>query len=362
MTKFNKLNPFHSKIIERTLLNKPGSSKATYHISLSLEGSDIRYNPGDSIGIWPTNDTPLVDEILSLLGADEHTKVYDGRTLNTIHLSTFLAKHANLKRVTPAFLQEVCGKTFDDPKERIAFTQSHDILDTLQMFRPHSVNFDTLSQYIAPLLPRFYSIASSQAAHPSHVHLLVATFAYEQNGRVLKGVGSDFLCREETQDVPIYLHPTETFTLPEDPSTPLIMIGPGTGVAPYKAFLEERIHSTEKTGKHWLFFGECNKSYDFYYEAFFSSIPDLSLSLAFSRDQEEKVYVQHKMLEEKEALYTWLMDGAVVYVCGDAKRMAKDVVKALHTIYEEVGNLSEEDAKSAIKELRKSKRLRMDVY
>jgi len=361
MTQYNKENPFNAQVIERYKLNKEGSSKATYHITLSLEGSGLTYKPGDSIAIWPTNEAEVVDEIVTRLGADHETMVFHAKTSNEMHLSTFLAKFANLKRVTPAFLKEICGVTFEDPKERIGFTQSHDILDTLRKFPPKNTDISSLTQYIAPMLPRFYSIASSPLVHKDSVDLLVATFSYEQNGREHKGIGSDFLCREETTSVPLYVHPTDSFILPSDTNTPVILIGPGTGVAPYKAFLEERV-SQKANGKNWLFFGECNRAFDFYYESFFTTAPNLKLSLAFSRDQAEKFYVQHAMQKERAEFYQWLQDGAVVYVCGDAKRMAKDVVAELHALLQSEGNLSEDDAKAIIKEMRKEKRLLMDVY
>lgn len=360
MTKFNKENPFQSQILERYILNKEGSSKATYHLSLSLAGSHITYKPGDAIGIWPENEKEVVEEILHLLGGDNHLKIFHPKTSETIHLNTYLSKFANLKRVTPAFLKEICGIIFDDPKERLAFTQTHDILDTLRKHAPTTDDFSKIGTYIAPMLPRFYSIASSQTVHAEALHLLVATFTYEQNGRFHKGIGSDYLCREETTSVPIYLHPTEHFILPEK-ETPIIMIGPGTGVAPYKAFLEERM-ALGHQGRNWLFFGECNRATDFYYESFLETVPNLTLSLAFSRDQPEKYYVQHAMKAEQKAFYEWLQEGAVLYICGDAKRMAKDVIAELHHILCTQGALSEEDAKNYVKEMRKTRRLLMDVY
>lgn len=348
MTEYNKSNPFHAQVVERTKLNGEGSTKATYHLRVSLKGSNLTFRPGDAIGVWPENPRAQVATLLETLGLSGKEMVHDPRTQTDLHIETYLRKRANLKRVTPTFLEAICGIAFEDPKERMAFTSAHDICSALKVYPAKPNSYTELTNVIAPLLPRFYSIASSPKKYPEEMHLLVATFSYEVNGKVYSGVGSDFLCNEETETVALYVHPTKNFLLPEDPSADLIMIGPGTGVAPYKAFLEDRIESGA-TGKNWLFFGECNRKTDYYYESFFEKIPDLKRSLAFSRDQAYKIYVQHKMEEEKDALKEWIDAGAYVYICGDAKRMAKDVTAMLNEICD-------------VKALRKEKRLLLDVY
>ena len=218
---------------------------------------------------------------------------------------------------------------------------------------------------LRPMPPRLYSIASSLSAHPEEVHLTVAVVRYEGNGRARKGVCSSYLAERVGSTIPCYLHPNKNFKLPEDSSTPIIMVGPGTGIAPFRAFIEER-KATAARGKNWLFFGDRSQSTDYLYQNEWETYQKDSiltdLDLAWSRDQDEKVYVQHKMLEKKEQLWSWLGEGAVFYVCGDASRMAKDVDQALRTIAQEEGSMSEEDASAWVKNLQKEKRYLKDVY
>jgi len=214
-------------------------------------------------------------------------------------------------------------------------------------------------------MPRFYSIASSPKKDPLHLHLTVAYVCYEKNGRKRCGIGSHYLCEEVDKTTPIslYIQNAEHFALPGT-DKPIIMIGPGTGIAPFRAFLEEREH-TNSTSKNWLFFGERNKQTDFYYEEFFNKLIAknfLKLTTAFSRDKEQKIYVQHKLQEHAKEVYKWLNSGAYLYVCGDAKKMAKDVEKTLLEIIETEGNFSQEKAKEYLSNLRKDKRYIQDVY
>lgn len=353
--KYTKETPFLAKVIDRKKLNQPTSTKATYHISLSLEGSNIQYKPGDAIGIVPENPHDLVHEIIKACGVKEDTLVVDPKTGTSRTLFEYLLRKANLRRLTPALFEKVLGHSFPSSKERIAYCQTRDLLDAISDFGIKDPL--ALPEVLCPLLPRLYSVASSQTVHHNEVHLLVATFSVEANNRVYTGVGSSYIANDAIDTLPIYLHQNDTFvTAPIE--TPMIMIGPGTGVAPYKGFLEQR----QTPSKNWLFFGERNRASDYYYESFFETHPYVKLSLAFSRDQEEKIYVQHKMYEEKEELFAWLQEGAFVYVCGDAKQMAKDVVNTLATICCECGGMSEDAAKAYIKTLRKEKRLLMDVY
>ena len=213
--------------------------------------------------------------------------------------------------------------------------------------------------------PRLYSIASSLSAHPEEVHLTVAIVRYEGHGRKRKGVCSSYLAERVGDTIPCYLHPNKSFKLPEDSSTPIIMVGPGTGIAPFRAFIEER-QATGSKGKNWLFFGDRSKNTDYLYGNEWESYQKdgilNELVLAWSRDQQEKVYVQHKMLEKKVELWSWLQDGASFYVCGDASRMAKDVDQALRTIAQDEGSMSEEDAAAWLKGLQREKRYLKDVY
>ena len=325
----NKENCFLAPLTERRLLNKAGSSKETYHISLDIQGSGIVYHPGDCVAIIPENDPKLVALIEEKLG--------------TLAFHDFLLKKANLSRVTGRFLEHVCHRTFPHERDKITYLQSKDLLSVIE---ENEVDFSTFEEYLSPLLPRFYSIASYKM---DSIDLLIRTFAYAHAGRERPGLASDFVCRREVTHVPLYLHPTKHFRLPEDPHTPIIMIGPGTGIAPFRAFLQAR-HGGP--GKNWLFFGEQKRESDFYYESFLTTHPNLRLDCAFSRDQEEKIYVQHKMLEQKTELKTWIEEGAIVYICGDAQSMAKDVQNTLREI------LEVEDLKA----LRKNKQLLLDVY
>jgi sulfite reductase (NADPH) flavoprotein alpha-component len=243
------------------------------------------------------------------------------------------------------------------------FIENHDLIDFFEM-HPPTLPLQELISYFAPLLPRFYSIASSPLVSPNKVDLLVATFSYKHGAKKRQGLGSDYLCETasmHTTPIHSYLHPTSHFLLPEDPQTPIIMVGPGTGVAPYRAFLQER-EMQRATGENWLFFGERNQSHDYFYEVYFESLKKrgfLKLDLAFSRDQKEKIYVQHRLLEKGAQIWKALSSGAYFYVCGDAHQMAKDVTAALSSIIE---NHGKEDPKTYMKTLRTEKRLLLDVY
>lgn len=328
-TSYTKASPFLARVKARYPLNKSDSTKKTYHITLDISGSGMVYEPGDSIGVLPSNPPELVDDII------KHAKLPA--------LRDHLTKRVNLSRVTTPFLEAI-GISFDDPKKKAAHLASTDLLDNI---KAASTITEEAFSHLPPLLPRFYSIASSQKVVGESIDLVVATFTYTHNGHERSGIGSRFLC--EADEIPIFLHPS-TF---RPVSTPMILIGPGTGVAPYRAFLQEH------PGTHWLFFGERNRASDFYYEDFFTTLPDLRISTAFSRDQDRKIYVQDRMLEEGTDLWQWIDNGATIYICGDARHMAKDVTAALHTIAEQHGKV---DGKAFIKVLRKEKRLRLDVY
>ncbi|NGX51324.1 MAG: Sulfite reductase [NADPH] flavoprotein alpha-component [Chlamydiae bacterium] len=333
LTETTRKNPFPAKITERTLLNKEGSTKRTYHLTLDLTGSDISYKVGDSLGIFPENPSNQVKKLLNALKKTGQEEITDPRSGSQMTLEHFFTTKANLLRI-PLNLHE---------------TPLQEILSSF-----------------APLLPRFYSIASAPSRATHTVDLLIATFSYMHEESEQEGITSKFLTETaELHTTPIYIfhHPTPSFTLPT-PETPILMIGPGTGVAPYRAFLQER-ERENAPGENWLIFGERNRTIDFYYESFFRSLQKkefLRLDLAFSRDQKEKVYVQHKLLEKAPDIWQLIQSGGTVYICGDASRMAKDVTAALHTIAENQGNLSPLEAKHFIKKMRRDKRLLMDVY
>jgi sulfite reductase (NADPH) flavoprotein alpha-component len=244
------------------------------------------------------------------------------------------------------------------------FLHTHSLLDLSGMHA--APDLSSISK-LMPLLPRFYSIANSALVFPDEIHLTVAYVTYVANGQIRKGIGSYFLCsyaQESMTPIPIYLQPSNHFTLPDDGGASIILMGPGTGVAPFRAFLQERLASSA-TGRNWLFFGERNRATDFYYEPFFTELAKagrLRLDLAFSRDTAEKTYVQHKMYEERKSLWAWLQEGAYFYVCGDAEEMAKDVDAMLHRIAREVGGMTEEESHLYVKRLRAEKRYLTDVY
>ena len=349
-----KHNPHLLRLKKRYRLNKPGSGKRTYHLVLDLEGGSFDYEVGDCVGIYPENDPKKVEAVLSSVGADGEEQVVDPRSGRPWRFREFLSKRANLDRGSGKLLETLAQK---GRGEQRLFEH---LLENKLSFSPQQ-----LSELFLPLLPRYYSIASSQCSFSREVHLTIALLSYRSGERVVKGVASHFLCslaEEGGCEIPVYLHPHRGFTLPEDPHKPIIMIGPGTGVAPYRAFMQRRVNSGAK-GRNWLFFGEWNRAYDFYYEEEWSRWAregSLKIDLAFSRDQKEKVYVQHKMLERAEELYAWLEEGAFVYVCGDAKRMAKDVEAALCAIV--ARQRGEEEAKEYLKGMRREGRYLRDVY
>ena len=368
MTEYNKDNPFPSKITERSLLNKEGSTKKTYHITLDLSGSNISYKVGDAVGIFPENPPDIVDKLLSAMGKTGTEQVTDPRSGAIMSFEYFLKTKVNCLRLTTPLLKLLGNSTLleeENKQERSQFIANHDLIDLFQM-HPIKHSLQELISYFTPLLPRFYSIASSPSCAPHTMDLLVATFTHTRGSKVYPGIGSQFLCQTsqlQTTPIPLYLHPTPHFTLPS-PDKPILMIGPGTGVAPYRGFLQER-ELTKASGNNWLIFGECHSQTDYYYQSFFEDLQSkgkLRLDLAFSRDQEEKVYVQHKLLEHASDVWNLLQSGGYVYICGDARHMAKDVTIALHTIGETQGNLSTLEAKDYFKQMRRDKRLLLDVY
>lgn len=381
MKEYDRLNPFPAKLIERWLLTKPGSTKKTYHISLDLKGSGIRFKVGDSIGIYGRNDPLLVQHLLDAMKAGGDEIISDPKTGQPITVREFLSAKANLSRITSSFLKLMYEYDPSHDKRNhlhrlleqenkpllSQYLASHDPLDLLKEYEEVKAPLQDLCAQFGPLLPRFYSVASSLRAFPDEVQLTVALFTFTHSGEQRFGVASHFLCHlaeEKETPIPIYVQPCTNFSLPENPDTPLIMIGPGTGVAPFRAFMQERLTLGAK-GKNWLFFGERNSAYDFFYEDFWSKLVEsdfLRLSLAFSRDQEEKIYVQHKMYEQAADLWKWITGGAIIYVCGDADHMAKDVEHMLRLIIKEQGRMTEDEAKAYLKSLRAQKRYLLDVY
>jgi sulfite reductase (NADPH) flavoprotein alpha-component len=379
---YNKQNPFLASVKERYSLSKPGSQKKTQHLVLDLRGSGITYAVGDSIGVFPRHDPELVQKTLQALKATGKEMVQLKQTGEVISLADHLTAKANITDVSPKLFREVTARQVDSDKKHEleqlrqeenrealkAYLEKHEVWDFLIANEEVSFTPQEIVDLLMPLLPRFYSISSSQKFVGEEVHLTIAPLEYESNGHKRRGVCTHYLCQLvdlHTPVVPIFVQPSHGFYLPQDLHASMVMIGPGTGIAPFRAFLQERLLHHQSKGKHWLFFGEWNRAYDFFYEEEwleFSKWGHLRLDLAFSRDQEHKVYVQHKMWENGEELYQWLEEGAYLYVCGDAQRMAKDVEAMLQAIVQEFGKKEAQAAKDYIKQLRQQKRYLRDVY
>jgi sulfite reductase (NADPH) flavoprotein alpha-component len=359
---------------QRQRLNASQSSKEVFHIVLKLEEANVHFEPGDCVAILPENDHNLVEKILGRLSYDATTLVKDLRSDQRLPLKEFLVKKVNLSRLTSSFLKLTpqLEETFSDllkEENRSLLThylQSRDVLDFLSE-NGASFSLESFCAAFSPLLPRFYSIASSPKTHPDEIHLLVSVSSFSHKSEIRLGVASHFLCHLATPGetrVPLYIQKAAHFHLPENRDCSLIMIGPGTGIAPFRAFLQER-RETGSLGKNWLFFGEREERYDFLYETELKkwvAENHLQLDCAFSRDQPHKVYVQHKMYEARKKLWNWLQEGSYLYICGEADPMSKEVQAILQRIAQEEGTLSAEDAKLYLRQLQKEKRLRIDVY
>ncbi|MBK1830964.1 sulfite reductase subunit alpha [Verrucomicrobiaceae bacterium R5-34] len=372
---FGKKNPFPSEILKNYNLNGEGSSKQTQHIELSLDGSELQYEAGDALGVMPLNPPALVDEILAALpfNTKEEVPLPGG---GEAPLRDALIAHYDIRKLTKAFLvawQKRSGspmlRAIIESDDKVAiddFIWGRELVD---LVLDHPADFEDGEDFVSvlkKLQPRLYSIASSPKTHPGEVHLTVAIVRYHSHYRDRGGVCSTFLSdRSEGLKPGVFVHTNKAFRLPENTDTDVIMVGPGTGIAPFRAFLEER-QATEAKGRNWLFFGDQHVSCDFLYEEELKGMQEngtlTRLDTAFSRDQKEKIYVQNRMLENGAELWQWLENGASFYVCGDASRMAKDVDAALTKIAQDHGGMSELQAVDYIKDLRKEKRYCRDVY
>jgi sulfite reductase (NADPH) flavoprotein alpha-component len=358
-------------------LNKKGSEKETRHVEFDLAGTGLDYRPGDSFGVVPTNDPALVDAIIRRLGSSADAEVGDGNG-HSRSLGAALIEDAALAPAPDALFELLATLTASAEERRTleamargedadADPDSLDVLAALEMFPQVTPSPKALIAALEPLQPRLYSISSAPAAFPGKIHLTVDVVRWPARGRLRKGVASTFLAERllPGEGAPIYLQPSHGFSLPPDPVTPIIMVGPGTGVAPFRSFLHERRASGAK-GRAWLFFGHQRRASDFFYEDEFAALLKAGtltlLSTAFSRDQPQKIYVQHRMVEEGARLFRWLEDGAWFYVCGDAKKMAPDVDRALVRIVARHGGRSEDAARAYVADLAAAGRYRRDVY
>ena len=376
---YSRKNPFPATLSVNRKLTGEGSNKDTRHLEIALSGSSLAYEVGDSLGVFPKNDTELVEGILKNQGfsGDEQVTNPDGKTVS---LREALTKDFIISEPAKQLLQALPEKDSSsaflkdllDPGSKSHlddYLWGRDVLDLLEEFTAAKFTPDEFVKVLRKLQPRLYSIASSQKAVGDSVHLTVAVvrFQPERSGHLHRGVCSTFLAEraEGNGKVPVFVHTAKHFRIPENPDTATIMVGPGTGIAPFRAFLQER-KATGAKGKNWLFFGEQRVTSDFFYKDEFESWQSEAIltkfTTAFSRDQAYKIYVQNRMLENAAELYDWLESGAIFYVCGDASRMAKDVDTALHQIVEKAGSKTTEQAKEYVDALKKEKRYRKDVY
>jgi len=366
---YDKNNPFEATLLVGNKITGRNSVKDIRHIEIDLSDSGIRYQPGDALGVFFKNDPELVADVLKALEIDPDEKLGDEHTPREALLEDFeLTKlHSNFVKqyaeaIDSAALKEIAA----DKAALKAYAADRQLADVVKQ-NPSKLEAETFFSLLRKLTPRLYSIASSQAEVDEEVHLTVAVVEYEAHGETHLGGASGYLCRRLQEGDPVKVFPkgNDNFRLPADPGVPVIMIGPGTGIAPFRAFLQERA-ANGADGDSWLFFGAPNFTEDFLYQ---TELQDYlkkgqlkRLDLAFSRDQDYKIYVQDRLRERAEELWQWIERGAHIYVCGDATRMAKDVQDALLAIFEERGKLSSEQASEFLKQLRRDKRYQRDVY
>jgi sulfite reductase (NADPH) flavoprotein alpha-component len=378
-TAYSRKNPFPAPMLVNRRLTGDGSEKDTRHFELSLAGSSLAYEVGDSLGVFPKNDPELVSDILRALHAsgDETVPGSDAvpKPLREALLSDF-----QITQPSKQFIQALAergGEATSLLRELLDPLRKGDLeeylwgMEYIDFLVDHpSIHFtpEEFAKLLRKLQPRLYSIASSQKVHAEAVHLTIAVVRYESHGRKRKGIASTFLAERIGDEgrVPVFVHTAKGFRPPEDGNTPIIMIGPGTGIAPFRAYLQER-KATGAKGRNWLFFGEQREKSDFLYGEEFRQFQSDGIltrfDTAFSRDQEHKIYVQNRMLENGAEIWKWIeADGAQIFVCGDASRMAKDVDAALHRIIETEGGKTVEEAAAYVEDLKKTKRYKRDVY
>jgi sulfite reductase (NADPH) flavoprotein alpha-component len=380
---YSKEQPFPARVTDNRLLTKPGSGKETRHFVVDLAGSGLHYKAGDSLGVFPSNPTHEVDEILRLLGATGAELVSPAmlRLSAPITLQEALTSRLALAGPTPKFVTTLAAKaTHPDEKARLAgmlvpeskallagYLEERHFVDLLTEFPSARLTPQELVDHQRRLMPRLYSIASSPKVYPTEVHLTVGVVRYQANHRDRVGVCTTFLAdrvQVGATPTPVFVSHSH-FGPPEDPTRDMIMVGPGTGIAPFRAFLQDRVASGA-TGRNWLFFGEQHRATDFLYEDEWREHERAGhltrFDTAFSRDQLTKVYVQDRIREHAAELWAWLKAGAYFYVCGDARRMAKDVDVALHDVVAQSGGMDASAAAEYVKQMKKEHRYQRDVY
>ncbi|WP_282066744.1 assimilatory sulfite reductase (NADPH) flavoprotein subunit [Bacillus pumilus] len=376
-SEYSRTNPFYAEVLENINLNGRGSNKETRHLELSLEGSGLVYEPGDSLGIYPTNDPAIVDELLTTCGWNAEEAVTVHKNGDTLLLKEALTSHFEITVLTKPLLQKMADFTKSEAlhalleegnEEKLkAYIAGRDLVDAARDFGPFEGTAADFTAILRKIPARLYSIASSLKANEEEVHLTIGAVRYDAHGRERQGVCS-ILCAERLEPgdtLPVYIQANQNFKLPENPDAPIIMVGPGTGIAPFRSFMQER-EEIGANGKSWLFFGDQHFVTDFLYQTEWQKwLKDgvlTKMDVAFSRDSEEKVYVQHQMKKQSKELFEWLEQGAYVYVCGDEKHMAHDVHGTLLLIIQEEGAMSKEKAESYLANLQQQKRYQRDVY
>ena len=376
-SEYSRSNPYQAEVLENLNLNGRGSDRETRHLEISLEGSNLTYEPGDSVGIYPENDPELVAALIEAMGWQPDEPVAVNKSGDKRPLGEALLRHFEITVLTKPLLEQIAklapASGLADllqagrEQELKAYASDRDLLDLANDYAIKGVKAGEFTALLRKLPPRLYSISSSPSAYPEEVHVTVRSVRYEARGRARKGVCSVHLAErtELGSKLPVFIQRNDNFKLPGNPEAPIVMIGPGTGVAPFRSFLGER-EETGATGKSWLFYGDQHFSTDFLYQIEWQRwLKDgvlTRMDVAFSRDTDRKVYVQHRMKENAQELYRWLQEGAHVYVCGDEKRMAHDVHAALLDILEQEGGLSKEAAAEYVAAMQREKRYQRDVY
>ncbi|MFA9460929.1 assimilatory sulfite reductase (NADPH) flavoprotein subunit [Thiohalorhabdus methylotrophus] len=375
-SRYSRKHPFPATVLENQALTGRGSNKGTRHLELSLEGSDLTYEPGDSLGVFPVNRREAVTELLESLGLEAGEPVPTPKG-EEVALEEALRRHYEIRLLAPPVVEawaELAGSealgalAAEDNRAALReYLHGRELIDLVRDYPVGGVSAGNFVGALRPLQARLYSIASGPSASPDEAHLTVGLVRYWSHGRDRYGVASNWLADvvEEGDELPVYVHRNPNFRLPEDPDAPIIMIGPGTGVAPFRAFLEER-EETGAGGANWLFFGEQHFRTDFLYQLDWQRWRRegvlTRMDVAFSRDQAERVYVQDRLRERARELYQWLEEGAHVYVCGDAVGMAPAVHGAMEAVIREEGGHGPEEAAQYLKDLQKAGRYQRDVY
>ncbi|MGE1102821.1 assimilatory sulfite reductase (NADPH) flavoprotein subunit [Peribacillus simplex] len=374
---YSRTNPFKAEVLENINLNGRGSNKETHHLELSLEGSGLTFEPGDSLGVYPKNDSDLVDMLLTELNWDPEETVKVNKQGDLRQLRESLISDFEITVLTKSLIEQAAQLSGnEDLKELLEpgnegklkeYREDRDLLDFVRDFGSWGESAQEFVSILRKMPARLYSIANSLSAYPDEVHLTIGAVRYESHGRERNGVCS-ILCADRLQPgdmLPVYIQHNQNFKQPKNPDTPIIMVGPGTGIAPFRSFIQDREESEAK-GKTWLFFGDQHFVTDFLYQTEWQKWLETGvltkMDVAFSRDTDEKVYVQNRMLEHSGELYEWLQEGAAVYICGDEKNMAHDVHNTLIEIIEKEGNMSHADAQAYLDEMQQNKRYQRDVY